>query len=97
MCELCILKSLGCAAASVEEAEHFRGCLQPLQEVGLVQELLEACRLLGILRQDLCPCAACCGPAHAQSLWTALQLQYPHLSPEFIAQHWMADVQARSW
>lgn len=50
---------LGCEfAASVEEAEHFRGCLQPLQEVALVQELLEACRLLGILRQDLCPSAA---------------------------------------
>ena len=65
LCKLSILMSLGCAAASVEEAEHFRGCLQPLQEVGLVQELLEACRLLAILRQDLCPVAACCESADA--------------------------------
>ena len=68
LCKLSTLLSPGCAAASVEEAEHFRGCLQPLQEVGLVPELLEACRLLGILRQDRCSLAACCELADASSI-----------------------------
>ena len=74
LCELSILMSLGCAAASVEEAGHFRGCLQPLQEVGLVQELLEACRLLGILRQGRCCLAACRKTADASSLRQACRL-----------------------
>ena len=86
LCEPSTLMSLSCAAASVEEAEHFRGCLQPLQEVGLVQELLEACRLLGILRQDRCCLAASCKPADTSITVTGVQLSHPPISPESNAQ-----------